>query len=282
MTSRKAEPRLICFTHIQKAGGTSVEVIMRRHFGLGYMLVDPREGWIYRPQDLAADLRLNPLARHLCGHWLRPFVDFGPDVDPIWYTMVREPISRFISHYQYHLERMDSSQSFEDFLRSPIQENVQTWLIAGEQDVDAAKQILETRFRAVGVLEWFRESMLIVREALELDGLRFRQEPRSNPASSLEMRERLGVLADMYADECLERNRLDIELYRFVREEIFPRQVREYGEARLRREVVGAFPEARLSLAERLRDSSAIAFRRLVQLPVLSLRRAVTAPGGAR
>src|SRR5690606_24438870 len=68
---------LYCFSHVQKAGGTTVEAVMRRNLGIRHMVVDPRLGWIYRETDLRADLRLNPLARNLCSHWLRPFVRFG-------------------------------------------------------------------------------------------------------------------------------------------------------------------------------------------------------------
>ena len=234
MTQRRNAP-IACFSHVQKAGGTTVEAVMRRHFGVRHMLVNPPRGWIYRREDLAADLRLNPWARSICGHWLRPFVDFG-EFEPRlrWYVFLREPISRFLSHYRYHVERMGTTAPFPRWSRSRIQQNWQTQFLAGEQDVEAAKQILASRYDAVGLLEDFDRSLLLVKRALELQDLDTYYGRPHNPANSPQRPEEI---EREVMERCYECNELDLELYRFASEELYPRQVAEYGEVGLEKDL---------------------------------------------
>ncbi|HET8654100.1 MAG TPA: sulfotransferase family 2 domain-containing protein [Longimicrobiaceae bacterium] len=272
-TSGRGDAPIACFSHVQKAGGTTVEAVMRRHFGVRHMLVNPPRGWIYRKKDLAADLRLNPWARSIGGHWLRPFVDFGEFEDRLaWYIFLREPVSRFLSHYQYHVEHMGVTAPFEQWMEQPIQHNWQTQFLAGEQDVEAAKQILASRYRAIGLLERFDESLLLVRQALGLNGLDPWYGRPHNPAQSGEKRR---SIAERYREQCVERNQLDLELYRFARDELYPRQVAEYGEERLRKEVASEFAGRDGEHGTPVRSSRELGyllFRRAVHLPVGRVR----------
>jgi hypothetical protein len=262
---------IACFSHVQKAGGTTVEAVMRRHFGVRHMLVNPPRGWIYRKQDLAADLRLNSWLRSIGSHWLRPFVEFGELGERLaWYVFLREPVSRFLSHYQYHVEHMGVTAPFQEWMKQPIQHNWQTQFLAGEQDVEAAKQILAARYRAVGLLERFDESLLLVRRALGLDGLDPRYGQPHNPAKSGDARH---SMKEQFRDECLDYNRLDLELYRFACDELYPRQVAEYGgEDRLREDVASEFAPGATALAGSANELGYLLFRRAVHLPVQRVR----------
>ncbi len=264
---------LFVFSHVQKAGGTTVEAVMRRNFGIRHMLVNPRRGWIYRESDLRADLRLNPMTRSLCSHWFRPFVEFGKwEERLIWYTMLREPISRYLSHFQHHVEKMGSTQTFEQWLRKPIQKNWQTQLFAGEQDLEAAKQILATRYRSVGMLERFEESLLLLRDRLGLPGLALAYGRPHNAARSRGMREMLQEQVERHRDAILENNQLDLELYEFVAGELLPGQIREYGEDRMRSDLAAEFSGFAPGPRDWLREKSNVLFRRSVYLPVARLR----------
>jgi hypothetical protein len=271
-TDRRPD-RLICFSHVQKAGGTTVEAVMRRHFGMRHMLVNPPRGWTYRKQDLAADLRLNPWARSICGHWLRPFVNFGEfEERMVWHIFLREPASRFLSTYQYQVEHMGVTAPFAKWAEQPIQHNWQTQLLAGEQDVEAAKQILASRYRAIGLLERFDESLLLVRRALGLDELDTRYGRPHNQAKSGEHRR---SLKKQFRERALECNQLDLELYRFARDELYPRQVSEYGEDRLREDVAAVAALQAGQEGRSAREISYLLFRRAVHLPVERVRRRV-------
>lgn len=261
---------IACFSHVQKAGGTTVEAVMRRHFGARHMLVDPPRGWIYRKADLAADLRLNPWTRSICGHWLRPFVNFGEfESRLLWYVFLREPVARFLSHYQYHAEQMGVTAPFRRWSRSRIQHNWQTQYLAGEQDVEAAKQILSGRYVALGLLEDFDRSLLLVRRALRLEGLDIWYGRPHNAANG----SRREPLSSEARELCLECNELDIELYRFASEELYPRQLAGYGEERLEADLDAAVTGRGSEIARSRRDLEYLIFRRAVHLPFRQIRR---------
>jgi hypothetical protein len=268
-----SEP-LVLFTHVQKAGGTTIEAVMRRNLGIRHMIVDPPLGWIYQERDLRVDLRLNPFTRSLCSHWLRPFVHFGAlEARLVWYTILRNPIDRYLSHYQHHVEQMGSTQCFEDWLREPIQKNWQTQLLAGEQDLLAARQILASRYRCVALLERFDESLLMIRDRLGLGCLDLRYGRPRNVARSNSLKQMIQEKLEKHRDQVMENNRLDLELYDFAAREVFPRQIREYGEDRLRRDLRAEFGSFEADTGDRLRERSNVLYRRAVYKPVWALRR---------
>lgn len=265
---------LFCFTHVQKAGGTTVEAVLRRHFGIRHMVVDPAHGWLYGEQDLAADLRINPWLKNICGHWIRPFANFGRFRERmVWFTMLREPVARYLSHYQHHVEHWNKKKRFEKFLTRPQQRNWQTRLIAGEPDLGAAKQILTAQYSSVGLLERFDDSLLLLRKALGFPKMRLNYGRVRNAASSSQLRDQLLEAAEQHRDACMENNRLDLELYDFVVREIFPAQVRAYGEGRLQHERVAEFSSPSNTLGARAREASNLAYRKAIYLPMLKFRR---------
>jgi hypothetical protein len=265
--------RFFFFTHVQKAGGTTVEVLLRRHFGLRHMQVDPRSGWRYDPDDFRFARRINPLARSFASHWLRPFVRFGRlDERIVWHTMLRDPLRRFLSHYQYMVEEMGSRKTFDEWMRQPLQHNWQTQLIAGEADVGAARQILAERYSSVGLLERFDESLLLMRDRLGLGNMPLGY-VRHNAARSSRLKEETQARFHALEAECREYNALDLELYEYVTAELYPAQVEAYGAARLKADLVTEFRDVNGSTAARLKEFGNIAYRRAVYLPASRLRR---------
>lgn len=262
------------FTHVLKAGGTSVEVQLRKALGIRHMGVDPPVGWIYTPEDLAFDRRVNPLARSFSSHWLRPFVSFGPlDSQIVWHTMLRSPLDRYRSHRQHHVERFGNRESFEEWSDHPTHSNWQTRQIARGEDLEAARQILTERYRFVGLLERFEESLVLLWDALGLDLnlLHFSGE-RHNPGRSDRVARRVREELALHEDRVRQQNALDVQLYRVVSEQLFPEHVARYGAERLREEVAAAHARS-ASLRSHARSWSHLAFRRLVQLPVMRVRK---------
>lgn len=269
--------RLFFFSHLQKAGGTTVEAVMRRNLGVRHMLVNPPRGWVYRPEHLATDLAINPTAISLASHWLRPFVDFGEHERHItWYTVLRDPLDRVASHYQHHVEKMGVSRPFLTWIRNPNQQNWMTRLFAGEVNLARAKEILATRYAFIGLLERFDESLVLMRWALDLPGLQLGYGRPRNTAVSSSRRDAIRQLLEENRDQVKDLNRLDVELFDFARSQLFPDQVRRFGgEAALRAEVASERLEDESSARDRVRNASNAAYRRLVYLPLWRLRREV-------
>jgi hypothetical protein len=260
--------RILAFAHVQKTGGMTVELVLRQSFGLRHLDVGEQGDRRYTARDLAGDLRRLPFLRSLAGHGLRPGADYGPHGGRlVWFAFVREPVARFLSHYQHVLEKKRHELSLEAFLRDPAQANRQVRFLAGREDLEAAKEVVRKRLCCVGRLERFDESLVLLRERSGFPGLRLVYGAPRNTARSRERGARIREEAARLHDAILERNQLDHALHQRIADEVYPSQVREYGEGRLARDVAQVFARAERSAGDRLRALQSTALRRAVHLP---------------
>jgi hypothetical protein len=166
-----------------------------------------------------------------------------------YFTMLRHPVERTISYYDYVRTHPDNpqhaptqTQGLEEYVSSGLLlDNGQTrWLANVGREVpfghmkprhlEQAKAHLKT-FAAIGLLERYDESLLLMKHALRWRWLwyrkrnvnRFGTSYRQIPAKT---RERI---AEIHA--------LDDELYRYA-ESLFERQVQRLGRTALQREKV--------------------------------------------
>jgi len=281
MTRPGCSSGLIAFCHIPKTAGVSLTHLVRRYFGLRHIDVQHRKVYLYKPRDLRLDLKLYPFARSLAGHPLRPYVDFQEFQGRIrWYTILREPVSRYLSQYAYEVEHLGETQDFESWntrdLRGRV--NRQVRYLTGADDFEAAKQILNERFAFVGLMERFDESLLLLRRRLGLGGFRVDYKRAMNTASARKGRILRQVKDDFdrYRDVVMANNELDLKLYEFVKDEIWPKQVADYGQERLALDLAGEFPRKGSTFIERCRWFSGFAYRNVVYKPFACLDRKLT------
>jgi hypothetical protein len=265
----KTSPRkIIVFCHLHKTAGTAVVYLLQRNLGLGHLRVGTNKGGPYDESALRWDLRINPLMRSTGGHSYHPHVDFGALVPRmVWYTFLRHPVGRCISAYQHDVERKGYPGSLEEFMQKPFIQDQQVRALAGEPDLDAARELLERRFRFVGLQERFDESLLLMRHLLDLGDFNLSYERPINAARSGEVRQRIMEQRDRFEPVILEHNLLDLALYDWVVKEIYPRQVAEYGPQRLQRDLEREFGPYQETRADRLRLLQCRAFRLGVYLP---------------
>ncbi len=225
-----AEWPVLAFCHVPKTGGTSVNDLLRRNLGLRHLDVMPCAGYVYGREDLARDLRRFPWIRSIAGHCLRPFVDYGePGGRLRWFTMLREPVARTVSHYQHEVVLSGQERSLEEWLELPYNRNWHVRMLAGGQDLDRALEVLAERDVTVGLLSDFDRS---VRLMAARSGLA-RFDPaclrRRNVSGSNEVRDRIRANMDRYRPVLEEANALDLELHRRVSEELYPALLAEVG-----------------------------------------------------
>jgi hypothetical protein len=227
---KKVKP-LVAFIHIEKAAGTTFIHILRHNFFLAYADVRPffkESGGLFTDKDMAVMRQLMPGLRCLGGHSVVPYNNLlrsEPDAHLI--TIMRDPVKRYLSQYQHWVEKKKLDISFEDFLAREELWNLQTRKYAGEPSLEKAKKILRKRFLLVGCVEAYDEFLVMLQHKLS-----FMQFDASYRQQNLaHSKGRVDQTEERYRDQIEERNLLDIQLYQFVREELFPQYIEEYGAA---------------------------------------------------
>ena len=243
---------MLAFAHIEKCAGTTFKSILKRNFGVAFCDVRPlvspaQKGFdkntaeiynsivadganpnLFGPADLKLYQRLIPWLKCFAGHSVRPCLGLANDSPHIQFvTILREPLSRYVSHYSYG-ERASARHpwpfSFEDYLKKPRFQNFQTKKIAGISDLDSAIRILENSFTLVGTMDGFDEFLVLLKTKLaypEFD-IRYRKLNIQNKSGGR-------PLLTQYAEEINRNNKLDLELYRYAAETLMPRYQKEFG-----------------------------------------------------
>lgn len=214
--------RLIAHVHIMKTAGQTICDILRR--SLPGRHCDLRCGEIATLRDIAFARWFYPQLVSVAGHSLRPHGRLAQEPGLDFYTILREPIGRSLSHYQFLAQRNSRLPDFVTWMRRSA--NYQTRFLCGTPSSDAAIETLERRLTFVGLLEEFPASLLMWRSWSGLD-LRLQHRGR-NFAHDNSLRDT--IAANPAWMECAaEANQLDLKVYRYVRDTIFPRQQAAYA-----------------------------------------------------
>jgi hypothetical protein len=238
---RRVKPMLV-FVHIPKTAGCSFNFILENSFGISACQTNHTKKKVFDQQDLHFARRFFPRLRCITGHNLMDVPRLGI-TNPFYLTFVREPVARLLSHYQDSVLKGGNTQSFEDSVRSRgIFENLQVKMLAGEPNLDKAKQFLE-QCHFVGLTEQFDFSLQLLKclcpHKLNLHYVRRRVAQSNDIKKSIQNDPRLMELA-------IENNNLDLQLYDFATKEIFPKRC---AEARLS-------PNSKVPVFERYRSEA--------------------------
>ena len=211
---------LIAFVHTEKTGGITLNRVLQKSYGARHcdvQTIAPRQKE-FENRDFRLVKMAHPWLESIAGHKIRPFVDLNGQVK--FFTFLREPVKRCISHYQFQVRAMQQTRSFETWILQEYYRNHQTKKIAGVEDVAKAIEILEERFVFVGLTERFDESLHLFNRLLSnrLDVAYEKQ----NVASDNSIRD--SIMADpKLLQLAREANELDTQLYDYVVTELYPR-----------------------------------------------------------
>ena len=209
---------MIVFLHIHKTAGSTFQFILENTFGVFACHTNHAKKRVFDQSDFDFARKLFPGMRSLAGHNLiDPLRLVVPD--PFYVTFLREPVSRVISHYQDSVVSGNRRTFEEELRRSERLENLQVKAISGGRDLGRAKQFLE-RCHFVGLTEKFELSLQVLDKLspyrLNLNYRKRRVAPDNAIRKAAENDPRLIEMIRDY-------NRLDLELYSFAVNEIFPR-----------------------------------------------------------
>lgn len=227
---------MLAFVHIEKAAGTTIYYILRAAFGLRHLDVKTwnKKRDTLNAEDLKKYFILNPFVLSIAGHSIRPYSDLEkicPNIN--YFTFVKQPIERYISHYRYRVNEMNFNWSFAEYLKMDEFKNFQVKKIAGSSDLEKAKEYL-TNFLFVGIAEKFDLSLVLLRKKIIslLAYLGYANDfnidyfPRN--ISSSRKHEKCETDLCLYSQEILENNKIDMELYRWISEILFEKEKLKY------------------------------------------------------
>jgi hypothetical protein len=212
---------VIGFVHIAKTAGTTVKFILRNSTFFRHCDVQPlaRRG-IFTDQDYRFMKKFFPRLCSLAGHSLiHPTAHLSAPIQ--YFTFLRDPFERCLSHYQHikrAYQRQNRNFSFESFMQDTFMRDYQVRHIAGAPDLEKAKELL-SRYLFVGITERFAESMYVFQKLC--------------PYSLNVQYNRLHVTRDKTAAQKVrkeaasrrlleESNQLDLQLYTFARDTLYP------------------------------------------------------------
>ena len=227
---------MYAFIHIPKTAGSTVRAILRRSFGPRHC--DMRVASSQRSEDTwlgADDLRrarwIYPHLEGISGHRVTCFGGLEQVADLRFFTWVREPVKRFVSHFLYcYRGRLEicKPENLKVFCADPFHCNMQTRWLGGTVRAEAAMEMLEKRIGFVGMTEAFDESLVMFRRWLGRPALDIAY-ARKNPCRG---EVDWPILSDPELRACIENaNREDVALYRHISERVFPRQKAAFGPA---------------------------------------------------
>lgn len=223
---------MLVFVHMHKTGGTTVSHILRSSFGVRHCQVEPWHArWTGPPfgsGDLQRVRKLYPNLKSIAGHRVMAFVDLHePGTEFRYFTLMRDPVKLCASRFQYKVNvSRKKNLDFEEWIQRDWPRNHQTKWIAGTEDVDQAIRIIHDKNIFVGLTERFDESMVLLKALLANDlNISYR---RVNVARDKSLASEL-LENEKTREMLVDAQRADLQLYDYVRREVYPTLQREYG-----------------------------------------------------
>ncbi len=222
-----------CFIHIEKAGGITLHHLLWHNIS-NYVNLKPIYFWsnekdcYFKNSELDLLLKYKKKVSGIGGHTVRSYAGYEIIIrgQINYFTFIRNPEYRYLSHYFHQLDKMGIKRTIIEYLNEPRFNNYMTVRIAGEENFDKAIEELEKKFTFVGLVEDFNQSVLLLNKLVFMGKLNPLYEKKNVTINN--SREKILQLHEKYSEKIIENNWLDIKLYRYVKNNLFPTYLTKY------------------------------------------------------
>jgi hypothetical protein len=216
---------MFAFIHIEKAAGTTLIHLLRKNIFPRYLDARPLTRTVIAKNGLpvvsSVDLRmykrLNPFIQCIGGHAVVPFSDLESEEHSVkYFSVVREPIDRYLSHYFYRVHKLGVNDSFDAYLDIEMLHNLQSKKFGNSGDCDDALKVILSKKIFIGFADDFDDF---------LESLKERAFPLIHNTAYSRINvggvTRYNDLREKYYHKIIEANEQDILLYNKLKD-IFP------------------------------------------------------------
>lgn len=208
------------FLHIEKTAGITLHKILHQSV-LGYISPSPRYAEL-KTSDLAKIQKLYPF--HIKGfgsHRINLHNDYAKlyNNNLFSFTFLRDPVKRYMSQCNYQSNQLGINWTIDKLITYSYFDNFQAFKLCGKREYKYAKQVLTENLDFVGLVEQFDVSLLILKQYLDLQNINY---VRSNLTDLKKVNFRFEDQSPEIKKRIIYNNQVDIDLYSFVKEELFP------------------------------------------------------------
>ncbi len=231
---------LLVHIHISRTGGSTLNHVLRSSYGARHCPVEPWEsrwgGSPFSAHDLRRLRKVYPDLKSVAGHRIFGYVDLEEKATDLrYFALMRDPIKACASRFQGKARRSGKTlNEFEDWIQKDWTRNRHTKSISGNDDVADAIRLIAEKNIFIGLTERFDESLLLLKRLVAPD-LDISYKP-TNVARDKTIAQRL-LSNERTVQMLAESQEADLELYRYVKQELYPEYMRNYG-SRLAEDVV--------------------------------------------
>jgi len=223
-----------CFIHIEKCAGTTFSHSLKYNIP-GYLSLKPWYYWSNEPgnflsaKELKYLLILFPFLKGIGGHTTRTFAGYESVVNKEikYFTFVRNPIARYMSHYNHQVNKMGIDWKLDEFIKEERFNNYMTRRIAGEANLAKAIERIEEDFSFVGLFEKYDESIVLMNQFVFNGKLLLYYERKND--SLYEKKLNYNDLDNHVKENIMKNNLLDLELYKYIKNKIYPKFISRYS-----------------------------------------------------